>query len=40
LASVISFSTSGLTAFAFASVVVIRSCSMTSLERFASSARR
>src|SRR3954447_19852161 len=40
LASVISFSTSGLTALAFASVVLIRSCWMTSLERLASSALR
>src|ERR1017187_4046725 len=40
LARVISFSSSGLTAFAFASVVLIRSCSMTSLERLASSALR
>src|SRR3954471_6285978 len=39
-ASVISFSISGLTAFALASVVLIRSCSMTSLQRFASSALR
>src|ERR1700722_11417164 len=40
LARVISFSSSGLTALALASVVLIRSCSMTSLERFASSALR
>ena len=39
-ASVISFSISGLTALALASVVLIRSCSMTSLQRFASSALR
>src|SRR3954453_861255 len=35
-----SFSTSGLTALALASVVLIRSCSMTSLQRFLSSALR
>src|SRR3954468_6340621 len=35
-----SFSTSGLTALALASVVLIRSCSMTSLQRFLSSAFR
>src|SRR6201995_6195642 len=40
LASVISFSTSGLTALAFASVVLIRSCWMTSLQRLASRALR
>src|SRR4051794_995115 len=40
LASVISFSTSGLTALAFASVVLMRSCWMTSLQRLASSALR
>src|SRR3954452_12046497 len=40
LASVISFSTSGLTALALASVVLIRSCSMTSLHKFLSSAFR
>src|SRR5206468_8839900 len=40
LASVISFSTSGLTALAFAWLVLIRSCSMTSLQRFRSSALR
>src|SRR3954471_16010043 len=40
LASVISFSTSGLTALALASVVLIRSCSMTSLQRFLRSALR
>src|SRR3954470_5483373 len=40
LASVISFSTSGLTALALASVVLIRSCSMTSLQRFLSNALR
>src|SRR3954453_20956079 len=40
LASVISFSISGLAALAFASVVLIRSCWMTSLERFISSALR
>src|SRR3954453_70559 len=39
-ARVISFSISGLTALALASVVLIRSCSMTSLQRFASSALR
>src|SRR3954451_13188510 len=38
LASVMSFSTSGLTALALASVVLIRSCSMTSLQRFLSNA--
>src|SRR3954447_2178608 len=40
LASVMSCSISGLTALAFASVVLMRSCSMTSLQRFASSALR
>src|SRR3954454_11704709 len=35
-----SFSTSGLTALAFATVVSIRSCSISSFERFASSALR
>src|SRR5919199_4593668 len=40
LASVISFSSSGLTALALASVVLIRSWSMTSTHRFASSALR
>src|SRR3954463_5456086 len=40
LASVISFSTSGLTALAFASVVLMRSWSMTSTQRLASSALR
>src|SRR3954452_23678358 len=35
-----SFSTSGLTALALASVVLMRSCWMTSLQRFASSALR
>src|SRR6476646_10599514 len=35
-----SFSISGLTALAFASLVLMRSCSMTSLQRFASSALR
>src|SRR5919199_1458261 len=40
LASVMSCSTSGLTALAFASVVLIRSCWMTSLQRLASSALR
>src|SRR3954454_17145188 len=40
LASVISFSISGLTALALASVVLIRSCWMTSLERFINSALR
>src|SRR3954451_15182301 len=35
-----SFSTSGLTALALASVVLIRSCSMTSLQRFLRSALR
>src|SRR3954451_11874782 len=40
LARVISFSISGLAALAFASVVLIRSCWMTSLERFISSALR
>src|SRR3954451_20893442 len=40
LGSVMSFSTSGLTALALASVVSIRSCSMTSLQRFLSSALR
>src|SRR3954452_3047574 len=35
-----SCSISGLTALAFASVVLMRSCSMTSLQRFASSALR
>src|SRR3954451_12286807 len=39
-ASVMSFSTSGLTALALASVVLMRSCWMTSLQRFASSALR
>src|SRR3954453_9718078 len=39
-ASVISFSISGLTALAFASVVLIRSWSMTSTHRLASSALR
>src|SRR3954469_22375350 len=39
-ASVISFSISGLTALALASVVLIRSWSMTSMQRFASSALR
>src|SRR3954447_24049371 len=39
-ASVISFSTSGLTALAFASVVLMRSWSMTSTQRLASSALR
>src|SRR5215210_5078006 len=37
LASVISFSTSGLTALAFASVVLMRSWSMTSRARFMNS---
>src|SRR5215213_11165556 len=37
LASVMSFSSSGLTALAFASVVLMRSWSMTSTHRFASS---
>src|SRR5918995_7162412 len=37
LASVISFSSSGLTALALASVVLIRSWSITSTQRFASS---
>src|SRR3954447_11625961 len=40
LASVMSCSSSGLTALALASVVLMRSCSMTSLQRFASSALR
>src|SRR4051794_22036652 len=40
LARVISFSISGLAALAFASVVLIRSCWMTSFERFISSALR
>src|SRR5690606_8464991 len=40
LASVISCSTSGLTAFAFAWLVSIRSCSISCLERFDSSASR
>src|SRR3954451_7380727 len=40
LASVISFSTSGLTALALASVVLMRSWSMISTHRFASSALR
>src|SRR5215218_9775298 len=40
LASVISFSSSGLTAFAFAWVVLIRSWSITSTHRFASIALR
>src|SRR3954462_11620536 len=40
LAGVISRSISGLAALAFASVVLIRSCWMTSLERFISSALR
>src|SRR5579859_603765 len=40
LASVISFSISGLTAFALACVVLTRSCSMISFERFISSALR
>src|SRR3954454_4731177 len=40
LARVISFSISGLAALAFASVVLIRSCWMTSLERFINSALR
>src|SRR3954453_5212612 len=35
-----SFSISGLTALAFASLVLMRSCSMTSLQRLASSALR
>src|SRR5919198_4833179 len=39
-ASVISFSISGLTALAFASVVLMRSWSMTSMHRLASSALR
>src|ERR671933_539024 len=39
-ASVISFSISGLTALALASVVLIRSWSMTSMQRLASSALR
>src|SRR5215217_5879495 len=40
LASVISFSTSGLTALALASVVLMRSWSITSTQRLASSALR
>src|SRR6187200_1506412 len=40
LASVISFSTSGLTALALAWVVLMRSWSMTSTQRLASSALR
>src|SRR5688572_30899503 len=40
LASVISFSSSGLTALALASVVLIRSWSITSTHRFANSALR
>src|SRR6476646_9197440 len=40
LASVISCSTSGLTAFAFAWLVLIRSCSIRCLERLAGSAAR
>src|SRR3982751_6761739 len=40
LASVISFSTSGLTALALAWLVWIRSCSISCLERFESSAER
>ena len=40
LASVISCSTSGLTAFAFAWLVLIRSCSISCFERFESSAPR
>src|ERR1700754_1713278 len=40
LASVISCSTSGLTAFAFAWLVLIRSCSISCLERVESSAAR
>src|SRR4051795_10664295 len=40
LASVISFSISGLTALALASVVLMRSCSISSLLRFISSALR
>src|SRR3954467_2522855 len=39
-ASVISFSFSGFTALALASVVLIRSCWMTSFERFINSALR
>src|SRR6187200_173589 len=40
LARVINFSTSGLTAFAFAWLVSIRSCSISCFERFESSASR